>query len=384
VPTAKLPYRYLFVDECQDMNAAQADLLVELAKRIPNVMVFGDPRQAVFGFMGSQHRDIPALLDGAVTLPLTKSFRLTHQTAATANAILRLDGQQPVIGNNHGSKPTLAKCVSAKVQENMLIRLIEGFKEARIPGSQIVILGRTKLQLRDAEQALRAAGYETSALYQPRMPEHTDRLLDLLDFIEQCAISAAKGNRPNRTWRANRLSTITGVTVEKPVMYDCLRKLLIAARVKSFDGRYIAATRIYLRMMRTTGEKATPIAIELGRWEAISRKFKTVPAFRAHIDFLRRQDPIVTSTIHGAKGGEWDHVIVLGVTEGSIPFFREMERGELDEERRLLYVAVTRARKQVHLFHAPFHHANSRQSFTDPSCFLTDEVKGTLRPQRIV
>jgi DNA helicase-2/ATP-dependent DNA helicase PcrA len=379
VGTSALPYRYLFVDEYQDMSGAQAKLLKALALRIPNVMVFGDPRQAVFGFMGAMPRDIPKLIGGAVTMPLMHSFRLTHETAATANAILATDDELPVIGNRFGSKPTFAKCHTATYQENLVIQLIKNLKSMRVSGDKIGILARTKLQLRNVEQALRAAGYETLPQYGLRMPEHTDRLLDLLAFIERCAASAAKGNKPKRVWRAKRLQAIANVTVAKPVINACLLKLIAASRTPSFEGRYIAATRLYLMLMRAAGQDASRITIELGRWTALSRKFKTVEAFRTHVDKLSQQTPIVTSTIHGAKGDEWDHVIVLGVTEGSIPFFM----GDENEERRLFYVAVTRARKHAYLFHAPYHHANSRQTFAERSSFLTDEVQATLQPYRL-
>ncbi|WP_353049326.1 3'-5' exonuclease [Paraburkholderia strydomiana] len=59
----------------------------------------------------------------------------------------------------------------------------------------------------------------------------------------------------------------------------------------------------------------------------------------------------MTSTIHGAKGDEWEHVIVLGVTYGSIPFYRQIKRGDIEEERRLFYVAVTRERAYISSTH---------------------------------
>jgi DNA helicase II / ATP-dependent DNA helicase PcrA len=138
------------------------------------------------------------------------------------------------------------------------------------------------------------------------------------------------------------------------------------------------ATRFDLRMMKATGNAPSNLAAELGRWQTTSQRFERVGQLRAHIAHLSRRLKIVTSTIHAAKGDEWDHVIVLGVTDGSIPFYREIKRGEIDEERRLFYVALTRERKSVHLFHAPFHHAPSRQQFTNPSRFVTLKVKRTL------
>ncbi|MGY6177748.1 3'-5' exonuclease [Paraburkholderia strydomiana] len=130
--------------------------------------------------------------------------------------------------------------------------------------------------------------------------------------------------------------------------------------------------------MKATGNAPSNLAAELGRWQTTSQRFQRVGQLRAHIANLSRRPKVVTSTIHGAKGDEWDHVIVLGVTDGSIPFYREITRRDIEEERRLFYVAVTRARKSLHLFHAPFHHAPSRQQFSNASRFLTFKVKRAL------
>lgn len=87
---------------------------------------------------------------------------------------------------------------------------------------------------------------------------------------------------------------------------------------------------------------------------------------------------MVTSTIHGPKGDEWGHGIVLGVTEGLLPLRYAINDGKIAEERRLFYVAVTRAHRRVYLFHGPYRHAASGQPFSEPSRFGTSVVNATL------
>ncbi|MCA8379476.1 ATP-dependent helicase [Burkholderia cenocepacia] len=377
IANASLPYTHVLVDEAQDMDAVQMQLLAGLAKRVRNLMVFGDPNQAVYGFIGGKAHDLREVIRDVVTLPLSRSFRLTHENAALANAILG-HSRDRTVGDRHGVTPSLTKCGSVIEQEDEVVKLIGRLKEDGVPGNRIAILSRTKAPLRAVEQALLAADHETDSMYSPRLPEHVDHALNILSLVQACVITAKTGRKPKRLWRTRRLSEITGRGVRQTVIDDCLRMLTKASRIPSFEGRYVMATRIYLRLARASGDMPKNLASELGRWQATSRRFRTVRAFREHIATLRMDAPIVTSSIHGAKGGEWEHVIVLGVTDGSIPFYREIKRNEIADERRLFYVAVTRARKQFHLFHAPFYHAPSRQKFVEPSRLLDRRVRVTL------
>ncbi|MGP8433731.1 ATP-dependent helicase [Paraburkholderia fungorum] len=371
----RLPYRHLLIDECQDMNAEQAQLLSAIAGQVPNVMAFGDSHQSVYGFMGGNFRHVQEALHDAVTLPLSHSFRLTHETAALANAIVN-KSQQPVIGFRSGRKPHLYHCRTSFDEETEVVRLVEMLMEQGVAGNQIAILARTTRQLRHIEMALRAAGHETEPMYRDRLPEHTDRLLYLIAFIEKWKWSIV-GRRPKR-WMEKRLSEVTGVTVKREVLMACRRMLTGAIRASTLGSRYVAATRIYLKLVVAAGANRTDVAIELERWEAISRKFTKVDALRAHIAVLSAQSKIVTSTIHGAKGDEWDHVLVLGLTEKSLPLHHAIRIGKVAEEQRLFYVAVTRARKRVYLFNGPYHHALTGKKFVEPSRFLTKQVMDTL------
>jgi DNA helicase-2/ATP-dependent DNA helicase PcrA len=371
----RLPYRHVLIDECQDMNAEQAQLLSAIAGQVPNVMAFGDSHQSVYGFMGGNFRHVQEALLDAVTLPLSHSFRLTHETAALANAIIS-ESQQPVIGCHSGQKPRLYRCGTSFDEENEVVRLVETLTEQGVAGNRMAILARTTRQLRHVEMALRAAGYETEPMYRDRLPEHTDRLLYLIALIEKWKW-AMVGRRPKR-WIEKRLSEVTGVTVKREVLMACRRMLTGAIRASSLGSRYVAATRIYLKLVAAAGAKRTDVAIELERWDAISRKFTKVDKLRAHIAELSAQSKIVTSTIHGAKGDEWDHVLVLGLTEKSLPLHHAIRTGKIAEEQRLFYVAVTRARKRVYLFNGPYHHPLTGKRYVEPSRFLTEAVKYTL------
>ena len=118
---------------------------------------------------------------------------------------------------------------------------------------------------------------------------------------------------------------------------------------------------------------------DVNRWEPLCRDYDNAREMWEAIRALDTQ-AVVTATIHAAKGGEWDHVLIVGATEGLLPLYLSCDAQSLDEERRLLYVAITRARHRVRLYHAPTNHARSRQRFDQPSSFLVEpRMRGVLR-----
>lgn len=91
---------------------------------------------------------------------------------------------------------------------------------------------------------------------------------------------------------------------------------------------------------------------------------------------------VTTSTIHAAKGREWDHVFVVGMADGQLPLHLAKGEQMLAEERRLLYVAVTRARESVRLYYAPVFHSRTRQLFEQPSRFLAQRPFKVSVPEK--
>ena len=116
---------------------------------------------------------------------------------------------------------------------------------------------------------------------------------------------------------------------------------------------------------------------EVNWWVTVCRTHADARSMR---DAVRALDEraVVTGTIHAAKGGEWNHVFIVGVTDGLLPLYLSRDEHSLAEERNLLYVAITRARETVRLYHAPTGHARSRQQFEKLSRFLTPAIQRTM------
>ncbi|MBK7002872.1 MAG: ATP-binding domain-containing protein [Rhodoferax sp.] len=108
---------------------------------------------------------------------------------------------------------------------------------------------------------------------------------------------------------------------------------------------------------------------DVNRWQPYCRSYGSAKEVRDAI-VAQNSAAVVTSTIHAAKGGQWDHVFIVGATEGLLPIHFARDQRMLAEERNLLYVAISRARESVRLYHAPTHITRTGDFATDVSSFL--------------
>ena len=163
------------------------------------------------------------------------------------------------------------------------------------------------------------------------------------------------------------LSKIAGVANEVWKRQTSAMKQV--SRVPSLEGRYRLCAKIYLRLMG--GIRNDPeLLADVNRWETMCVDYTNAQAMRTAIRDMNA-NAVTTGTIHSAKGGEWDHVLVVGATDGLLPLYLSRDdKNVIGEERNLLYVAITRARNSVKLYHAPTNHARSRQRFENVSRFL--------------
>ena len=158
------------------------------------------------------------------------------------------------------------------------------------------------------------------------------------------------------------------------------RSLERASRSPSLEGRYRACGDAYLQALG--GVRAnSEVHHDLNRWAPICRNHACAVEM---LHAIKQPDkPVIqTMTIHAAKGREWDHVFLVGVADGQLPLYLAKGAMMLAEERRLLYVAITRARESLRLYFAPVDHARSQQRFEKRSRFL--RPPSAMRTVRVV
>lgn len=369
---AQFAFTHILVDEFQDCSPAQARFLATLAS-LPgrSLMVFGDPDQAIFGFAGGRYTPLSEFLGGVEVIRLPRSRRLTAETAALASAIAGHEQARAIRATRHGVKPVLITSADEVSQAYRVAQDICELLEKGVPADQIAVLGRVKALLHPVEMALLEKRVLTTRLGTKRNRKHVRRVLKLVGLVER---SVESGTNVSETDVPRALKVPVG-TIDAhrwSVLASDLRKV---TRVASFEGQYIQAAKAYVRALggaRTAAIKQ--IRDDVNRWAPLCRKYRAATEMRDAVRNLERS-AVRTGTIHASKGREWAHVFVVGATDGILPWHQHQPKDDLAlaEERNLLYVAVTRAKDAVWLYHAPYVHSRSRKTFEEVSRFLRDD-----------
>lgn len=372
---ATIPFTHVLVDEYQDCSAAQTQLLAALAHHGCELMVFGDPEQAIYGFGGNGYTPLREIVDGAKVMSLPESHRLHRENAALAMAVANARTSK-IVTQRQGTPPVLVRSRDLTDQTHSVVRDIEQLLDQGVEPSRIAVLARTRAFLKPVEQRLLATGMNSDQQGITRDLRHAQRVLRLVKFVE---------------WHARRYDSIDPDKVAhvlRNVMFSdpqlslesLARSLERAARSPSLEGRYRACGDVYLYTLGGVRTN-TEVHHDLNRWAPICRNH----ACAAEMLRALKQPgkPLIqTMTIHAAKGREWDHVLVVGVADGQLPLYLSRGSRMLAEERRLLYVAITRARESLRLYFAPVDHARSQQRFVKRSRFL--RPPSVMRTVRVV
>lgn len=430
-------YRYVMVDEYQDTNKLQGDIAFLLAQAHRNIMVVGDDAQSIYGFRGASHENImqfPAKFPECVVIKLEENYRSSQSILNVANAVME------------NMKYKYSKClVSAKKQIGEMPRLLyfkdvheeAGWVAAKIkdqldkgvPLSRQGVLFRSLYLSIPLQSELSRINipYETFGGLKFYETAHVKDILAHLKIAVNPADELAwnrvlmligrigpktAGKITDELTRHSSLGEIVGVVLPKyagTLPYsEGIRKLRAAlaaldAKESNTGEKFDTALRYCMPLlmdkyddwhMRLNDlETLRQIAARYGSLEELIEDFAIEPpqrgVWKVEGETKEEEKPLVLSTIHSAKGLEWNTVFILGLMEGVLPVtFALDSEDDIEEERRLFYVAITRAKNSLFITH---HHEGIRGGITQfnkmsrfidaPNVLSQLETRGVAAPR---
>lgn len=309
-------YRYFTIDEYQDVSPVQQRLINAWLGKRNDICVVGDPAQTIYSFAGAT----PVFLNtftqrfpDAEVIRLSTGYRSTPEITFAANALLRHGamGQELVAQNDHGSAPSVVGYSDEAAEVNGVLSEITELLNSGTPPHEVAILARTNSQLKSVERAMQ----KVNLPYQVRSTERFfDRreVRDFLSEVRKASVIPAEGQGWIDELRTLAQPYLTGEAI------DGIAALLHLARELDSDENFTPKTlRGYLREVEDRVQQNNP---------------PTMPV-------------ITLATLHAAKGLEWERVFLIGASEGQLP----VSDASIDEERRLFYVGITRAKADLHI-----------------------------------
>jgi len=349
-------YGCFVVDEYQDVNPLQKLLLDMWLGERDEVCVVGDPRQTIYSFTGATPAYLtgfPAEFPAAPVIRLVRNYRSTPQVVTLANKLLGGPGAL-VAQNAAGPAPQLTEYPDEPAESAAIARQVRTLVKSGTPAGEVAILVRTNAQTQGLEQALGEAGVPFQLRGAERFFDRNE-VRQAVGLLRAASRSASADDEPADQVRPILASI--GLTPQPPGGRGTARD-----RWESLESLAQLAADFFAA---SPDASLADLSAELSVRSAIGH----APAMAG----------VTLASLHAAKGLEWQVVFLAGLTDGTVPIVYAQTDEAVEEERRLLYVGVTRARERLYLSWALSRTAGGRRS-RKPSRFLADLTGGRARP----
>ena len=419
-------FQYVFVDEFQDTNSSQYELIKILTRKYKNICVVGDPDQSIYGWRGA---DITNILnfekdfENTTTILLEQNYRSTKNILNVANNIIENNKARMEKAlwteNEEGNKVVVERLLDEKEEAEFVARKIEELLEEGYSLNDMAILYRTNAQSRPFEQSLHQRGIRYKLVGGVKFYDRKEikDIIAYLRVIQNPAddISLKRIiNVPKRGIGKSTIEKLEQAASEKNEnMYNILAEVDsvkgISTRAKNSINNFVDLINSFRALSETMSvddfiehvvykigyieelEKEGTIEAQ-SRLENIkefisvaldfvaSKPEGTLEDFLANISLLSDVDKtedvensVTMLTAHSAKGLEFPVVFLVGMEEGLFPIARALEDDlELEEERRLCYVAVTRAEEKLFITFTRIRTIYGRTGYSEASRFLRE------------
>ncbi|MRS11682.1 MAG: ATP-dependent helicase [Actinobacteria bacterium] len=394
----------VLVDEYQDTNALQADIVALLRPDGTGITAVGDDAQAIYGFRAATVRnilDFPARFEGATVLALEQNYRSTAPVLDATNAVIAEAAERYEknlwTAREGGSAPALVTCRDEHEQTAYVIERILGHREEGTPLKEQAVLFRAMHHSMELELELQRRNIPFVKYGGLKFVEmaHVKDLVAFLRLAENPndeiaalrVLGLLPGIGPRTASTLTEVLTASGGDFEAWVGSDvpsparplwpafvALMRALASAPADEVGPQLSAARTFYAPLAEQRYDNAQARLADLEQVEMLGSRFASRSSFLTELTLdapqwtggfagppLLDEDYLILSTMHSAKGLEFDVVYVIHAADGSIP--SDMSTGsveEIEEERRLFYVACTRARDALYVTHPLRYYAAGR------------------------
>lgn len=427
-------FQYVHVDEYQDTNYAQYQMVSLITRKSRNLCVVGDDDQSIYGWRGA---DIRNILDFEKDFPDATVIKLEQNYRSTANI---LDAANQIIAHNEGRKEkelwtedgegekiTLYAAADERDEAAWICQRIRQLQRGGTPYGSIAILYRMHALSRVLEETLMRAGipyhvYGGTRFYDRREVRDVlaylrviqnpadDISLSRIINVPKRAIGDSTVEQLTQYARQNDMSLYAAVAAPPDTLASRARKsvndfsslivsLLLAKEtlpLSEFVQKVIDDSGLIAQYQKEENEENQARIENIREFMGAVTEFeqksedKSLFAFLENVALVTELDNqdsapsfVTMMTLHSAKGLEYDAVFMSGMEEGIFPSARAMqEDNRVEEERRLCYVGVTRARKLLHLSYARRRMLFNQMQFNAPSCFLQEIPKRLIREEQ--
>jgi len=383
-------FHYILVDEFQDTNRLQAQIVQRLSLANNNLLVVGDDAQSIYSFRAADISNIltfPEHHPNVRVFKLESNYRSTPEIVALANEIItrntdqfpkKLTGMKP-----SGDKPTILSAFDASTEAVQIAQLIQSNHRVgvRLQDQAVLFRAAFHAQQLELELARRGISYEFRGGMRFFDRAHVKDMLAVMRIIANPAdeiswrrflmllpgIGEASAQKITNAYRIHTWETLPSLTPVKGKAGQVLAKAMswlfpLASKQHSLSPHECIShiqEAWYDAYLENTYSDVEERLGDITQLQELARKYPDIQLFVSELalqESLTSQqdtshhDRLVLSTIHQAKGLEWSHVYIIHLNDGSFPSQRAFdEAAGLAEERRLFYVAVTRAREALTL-----------------------------------
>lgn len=387
-------YEYILIDEYQDTNEAQYILTKLLSEKYRHITCVGDDSQSIYSFRGANYKNILNFekdYPDAKTIFLEQNYRSTTTILDAANQVIKNNKQRKDknlwTARGEGEKIKYYRAYNEKDEAEYVVKTIKELLSKGIEYKDIAVLYRTNAQSRVVEEAMLKENlpYRVVGSFYFYSRKEIKDLIAYLRLIHNEKDNVSLLRVINTPKRGIGLKTLENLTAKADENNTSIYEVITSGKELEFKhlierlkevAENITLTELIDKVLDASGMKQelesegsleAEVRLEnLEEFKSITKAFEeregsvSLEEFLLEISLISdveeyRDDPnrINLMTVHSVKGLEFNHVFVIGLEEGIFPHMNSlMESSDVEEERRLMYVAITRAKDDLHLVNA--------------------------------